>query len=434
MSTDFSSTNFLIFFVSGFVIGFIFLFFLSNFKIQKLKEQIANLREILAASKEKLSQMESLSIRNKEFEISQDELRNEILNLKTKLGVEEDKNKTLLMTEENLSNKFKSLANDILDEKSKKFINFSHEKLGQLISPFKNEMSEFSNTFKNIQKAASKERIDLYSELKAEISNMKEISLAFKHQTKVQGIYGEFVLEKILDSSGLRRGHEYKTQVSIKVDSVRKIPDVIIYLPDNKHLVIDAKVSLNAYIRYVNSHDEFEKKQALKDHADAFKSRIKELGKKTYHELPDLNSPEMVFMFVPMESAFIAAIQADERIFQTALENKIVVATPTTLATNLKIVKQLWRFEDQNKNSSELASRAAKIHTKLVNFVQDMEKVGLRINDARSCYDDAMSKLTVGQGNLINQAREFEKLGVSVKKNFSQEIIVKSELNLKADE
>ena len=142
----------------------------------------------------------------------------------------------------------------------------------------------------------------------------------------------------------------------------------------------------------------------------------------------------MVFMFVPMESAFVAAIQADEMIFQTALDNKVLVATPTTLTTNLKIVKQLWRFEDQNKNSAELASRASKIHSKLRNFVKDIERVGLKISEAEISYSDAMNKLTEGHGNLINQAREFERLGVAVKEDFSENMIVKSQLGLKRDE
>tara|TARA_E500000178_G_scaffold226508_1_gene223355 strand:- start:148 stop:726 length:579 start_codon:yes stop_codon:yes gene_type:complete len=191
---------------------------------------------------------------------------------------------------------------------------------------------------------------------------------------------------------------------------------------------------MNAYNRFVNSDNESDKKKALKDHTDSIKARIKELGDKSYFDIPELNTPEMVFMFVPMESAFVAAIQADEMIFQTALDNKVLVATPTTLTTNLKIVKQLWRFEDQNKNSAELASRASKIHSKLRNFVKDIERVGLKISEAEISYSDAMNKLTEGHGNLINQAREFERLGVAVKEDFSENMIVKSQLGLKRDE
>ncbi|MAI29962.1 MAG: DNA recombination protein RmuC [Rickettsiales bacterium] len=431
MNFDLSSISlFSIFLV---IIGVFALFFLYK-KNQNLLEKVLNLSEEIATNKEKLNQKLDLERKNKELEVFINSQRSEIIDLKTKLGIEVDTNKRLQSAEEVMSNRFKTLANEIFEQKSKSFINFSNERLEQILSPFKTDINQFSDSFKIIQKAASKERVELYSELKAEISNMKDISLAFKHQTKIQGIYGEFVLETILDRSGLRKGHEYKTQVRGVVDTEKRIPDVVVYLPQNKHLIIDSKVSTNAYRDYVNENDEEEQKKLLKKHADAFKLRIKELGEKSYFDLSGVNSPEMVFMFVPMEAAFIAAIQTDEKIFQIALENKILIVTPTTLTTNLKIVKQLWRFEDQSRNSAELASRAGRIHGKLVNFVQDMERVGSKIIEAQTSYDEAMHKLTKGQGNLITQARDFEKLGVAVKKDFSKEIIVKSELKLDHDD
>lgn len=416
------------------VLAILFQLILFYKKIQIQTEKILALSEEVSSCKEKLNYKKDVELKNSKLEelIRLEKKKHE--ELKVQLALESNKNSTFLSAKQEFSDRFKTLANEILDEKTKAFANYNQEKLSQLLSPFQNDINKFGNKFEEIQKAASKERIELQSELKAEIGNMKEMSLAFKHQTKVQGNWGEIVLENILDKSGLRVGKDYKTQVSIKVDTTRKVPDVIVYLPENKHLVIDSKVSMNAYNRFVNSDNESDKKKALKDHTDSIKARIKELGDKSYFDIPELNTPEMVFMFVPMESAFVAAIQADEMIFQTALDNKVLVATPTTLTTNLKIVKQLWRFEDQNKNSAELASRASKIHSKLRNFVKDIERVGLKISEAEISYSDAMNKLTEGHGNLINQAREFERLGVAVKEDFSENMIVKSQLGLKRDE
>ncbi|MFL2656183.1 MAG: DNA recombination protein RmuC [Burkholderiaceae bacterium] len=416
------------------VLAILFQLILFYKKIQIQTEKILALSEEVSSCKEKLNYKKDVELKNSKLEelIRLEKKKHE--ELKVQLALESNKNSIFLSAKQEFSDRFKTLANEILDEKTKAFANYNQEKLSQLLSPFQNDINKFGNKFEEIQKAASKERIELQSELKAEIGNMKEMSLAFKHQTKVQGNWGEIVLENILDKSGLRVGKDYKTQVSIKVETTRKVPDVIVYLPENKHLVIDSKVSMNAYNRFVNSDNESDKKKALKDHTDSIKARIKELGDKSYFDIPELNTPEMVFMFVPMESAFVAAIQADEMIFQTALDNKVLVATPTTLTTNLKIVKQLWRFEDQNKNSAELASRASKIHSKLRNFVKDIERVGLKISEAEISYSDAMNKLTEGHGNLINQAREFERLGVAVKEDFSENMIVKSQLGLKRDE
>ena len=416
------------------VLAILFQLILFYKKIQIQTEKILALSEEVSSCKEKLNYKKDVELKNSKLEELIRLKKKKHEELKVQLALESNKNSTFLSAKQEFSDRFKTLANEILDEKTKAFANYNQEKLSQLLSPFQNDINKFGNKFEEIQKAASKERIELQSELKAEIGNMKEMSLAFKHQTKVQGNWGEIVLENILDKSGLRVGKDYKTQVSIKVETTRKVPDVIVYLPENKHLVIDSKVSMNAYNRFVNSDNESDKKKALKDHTDSIKARIKELGDKSYFDIPELNTPEMVFMFVPMESAFVAAIQADEMIFQTALDNKVLVATPTTLTTNLKIVKQLWRFEDQNKNSAELASRASKIHSKLRNFVKDIERVGLKISEAEISYSDAMNKLTEGHGNLINQAREFERLGVAVKEDFSENMIVKSQLGLKRDE
>jgi DNA recombination protein RmuC len=233
-----------------------------------------------------------------------------------------------------------------------------------------------------------------------------------------------------LERSGLREGKDYKREVSVLTEEGRRRPDVIIYLPQNRHLVIDSKVSLNAYTKYINEDDELVRAQALKEHSIAVASRIKELSDKDYYQLPGLNSPEVVFMFIPLESAFIEAIRGDEEIFEMAIARNILVATPTTLLTSLNIVRQLWRFEEQNANSAELATRAGKVYKKLNTFLQSMQKVGNALDSAKKTYSNAMNQLYSGPGNLIKQASDFKRLGVSVQASLPPQMVEKARLEM----
>ena len=239
------------------------------------------------------------------------------------------------------------------------------------------------------------------------------------------------MLENVLDSAGLRAGVDYQREVSFNTEDGRLRPDVVVYLPQQRHLVIDAKTSLNAYTRYVNADTELEAQQALKEHVAAVQSRINELGaSKAYDRLPGINSPEVVIMFVPIESAFVEALKYQSDIYQQAIEKNILVATPTTLLTSLNIVKQLWRFEEQTKYSKELAARAERFYNKLNGFLTSMEGVGKQLDRAKESYDKAFSQLYRGKGNLIKQASEFKELGVSVQKELPAESVEKAQLEL----
>ena len=298
-------------------------------------------------------------------------------------------------------------------------------------------MKDFKEKVEDIHHKETQQRAELKTELK-QLQKLNQqiteeahgLAMALKGQKKMQGNWGEMILDNVLDRSGLVKGKDYKREVSFNSEKGRSRPDVIVYLPDSKHLIIDAKVSLNAYTRYVNAENEFEQEQALAEHVSAVSARIKELSDRNYFDLPGLNSPEMVFMFIPIESAFVEAMKADESVFQRALELNVLVATPTTLLTSLNIVRQLWRFEDQNKHTAELADKAGKVYDKLRNFVGSMESVGKALDRAKASYDTAYGQLTHGRANLIKQANEFNQLGVSVQTELPEHLIEKAELEL----
>jgi DNA recombination protein RmuC len=238
------------------------------------------------------------------------------------------------------------------------------------------------------------------------------------------------VLENVLARSGLQIDRDFRREVSFNTESGRQRPDVIVYLPQQKHLIIDAKVSLNAYTRYVNADDEGDRKLALREHVQAIADRISELADRRYFDLGELNSPDMVFMFIPIESAFVEAMRADEQLFQKALERNVLVATPTTLLTSLNIVRQLWRFEHQNAHSAELADSASQLYQKLLGFIGSMDDLGRKLDSAKASFTTAYSQLYSGRGNLIKRAKDFERLGVAVQKELPQELVDKAELEL----
>ncbi len=332
---------------------------------------------------------------------------------------------------------FELLANEILDAKGKAFKELNQQSIQNLLTPVQVEMKGFREKVETLHTEETKQRSELKNELlnlqklNREITDQAEqLTTALKGQKKVQGNWGELILENVLDNSGLRLGKDYQREVSFKTEDGRKRPDAIVYMPQNKHLVIDAKTSLAAYTRYVNAENELESSTALAEHAAAIKDRIEELSDRDYYNLPGLNSPEVVIMFIPIESAYVEALKHDESLYQRAIEKHVLVATPTTLLTSLNIVRQLWQFEDRNKHTAELAERAGKFYNKLNGFLSSMQKVGDQIDSARQTYDTAMKQLYSGKGNLIKQASEFKDLGVSVQKELPAELLDKASLEL----
>lgn len=350
----------------------------------------------------------------------------------------QDQLKLLGEAKQALSDQFKSLANDILEEKSKRFTEQNQNNIGQLLDPLRQRIVEFKTRVEEIHTHDTQQQATLKAEL-ARLSELNRLmteeahslTVAFKGQSKKQGNWGELVLANVLDRSGLRSGIDYKAEKNFQHESgQRQRPDVIVYLPQNKQLIIDAKVSLNAYTRFVNAEDDTIRKQALNEHIKAISDRITELSDRAYYDLPGVNSPEMVFMFIPVESAFVEAVKADESLFQKALEKNVLVATPTTLLTSLNIVRQLWRFEEQNAHTAELADRAGKVYKKLISFLSSMEALGNQLDSAKTSFDKAMGQLYNGRDNLIKQAAHFESLGVAIQTQLPEKLVEKAALEL----
>jgi DNA recombination protein RmuC len=335
-----------------------------------------------------------------------------------------------------LSEAFELVANRIFTQQQAQNSSQNQQQLGQLLAPFREQIDAFKRKVEDVHHQDSKDRATLVNELKhlqdLNVQITKEaskLSTALKGDKKTQGNWGELILESILERSGLRRGFEFDREVSIRNEEGKLYrPDVIIYLPDNKHIVVDSKVSLNAYNHYVNSEDKDEQKQFLDQHVQAIRHHIHDLAGKDYQHLPGLSSPDMVFMFMPIEPAFIAAFSHDEELFNDAFDQKIIIVTPTTLLASLKTVANLWESERQNENAQLLAERASKIYSKLVGFVETIEQLGERIGKSQESYDKALSQLKTGRGNLISQASQFERLGVRIKKPLPTSVTESAEI------
>ncbi|QTP55594.1 DNA recombination protein RmuC [Billgrantia sulfidoxydans] len=339
-----------------------------------------------------------------------------------------------------LRQEFENLANEILERKGRAFSELSQQRISGLLQPIQAEMKGFREKVETIHRHDTEQRAGLRAELRhlqalnREITDQAErLTQALQGQKKVQGNWGELMLENVLEGSGLRSGKDYQREVSFTTAEGRRRPDAVVYLPQGRHLVIDAKTSLAAYVRYVNAEDERERELALAAHATAVGERINELADKHYYDLPGLNSPDVVIMFVPVESAYVEALKYDETLYQRAIEHNVLVATPTTLLTSLNIVRQLWRFEDQSRHSAELANRAERFYNKLRLFLESMQEVQAKLDGARDSYDRAMGQLVNGRGNLIKQAAEFQELGVAVKKELPAELVERAGLELEAE-
>lgn len=321
---------------------------------------------------------------------------------------------------------FENIANKILDEKSTKFVSQNHKSIDQLLSPFNEKLKDFENKVQNTYEKGLQER----SQLKEQIINLSHLNQqmrkdaqnltnALKQDTKTQGNWGEFILEKILEESGLTEGNEYKKQFSTTNDEGKRIqPDIVILLPDNKHLIVDSKVSLVAYEQYISETEN--KEQHLKNHLISIRNHIKGLSEKNYQTGKDINSPDFVLLFMPIEPAFSVALQSDNGLYQYAWDRKIVIVSPTTLLATLKTIASIWKQEHQNKNIMEIARQAAALYDKFVGFVGDMEKIEKGIALSSSSYKAAMNKLTEGSGNLVRSTEKIRKLGLTTKKQLPE--------------
>lgn len=331
---------------------------------------------------------------------------------------------------EQLSNQFKVLAAEILEEKSKKFTEQNQTNISQLLEPLKLKLTEFKGKVEEVYFQEGKERSALAEQVKSLMALNRQLSddahnltLALKGSNKTQGNWGEMILEKILESSGLRKGVEYDVQGSHTLaDGSRLQPDVVIHLPGERHIVIDSKLSLIAYEEYMNA-EEVQREPALKRHLDSVRTHIKGLSEKNYQDIHGVKSLDFVIMFIPLEPAFMLASANDSALWQDAWKRNILLVSPSTLLFVLRTVAHLWRQEQQNKNAQEIAKRGAELYDKLVGFVDDLKTLGSRLGQAQKSYDDACGKFYHGKGNVIRQAEMLKELGIKPGKSLPVELV-----------
>jgi DNA recombination protein RmuC len=330
-----------------------------------------------------------------------------------------------------LSNQFKTLASDILEEKSKRFTEQNQTNLTQLLTPLSEKIKGFQQKVEEVYVQEGKDRSALSEQVRLLMEQTQQISgeagrltRALTTSAKSQGDLGEMILEKILETSGLRKGVEYVVQNSfLNEDSRQARPDVIVKLPENKHLVIDSKVSLTAYSEYVNAETDEARKLALVRHMESVRRHIRELAEKNYQALLGLQSIDFVCMFVPIEGAFMAAISNDPALWESSYARNVLLVSPSTLLFVVRTVAHLWRQERQKQNVQEIVNRGAELYDRLVGFVEELKSVGERLEQARTSYGQALSKFSTGKGNVIRQAEMLKALGVKPKKNLPVELV-----------
>jgi len=392
------------------------------------RAHIIRLTERLFASKKNLQKLadehDALSLLQRELSNKELNLSNKIATLTTTLELErsqaKDKSEFREDAEKLLSNQFKALAGEILEEKSKKFTDQNKTNLDQLLEPLKIKISEFQGKVQEVYFQEGKDRSALSEQVKQLMvlnnqlsGDAHNLTQALTGQSKMQGDFGEFILESILEAAGLRKGHEFNVQVSqMREDGTQAQPDVVINLPENRHIIIDAKMSLTAYTKHTKSDNELESNTALKKHLQSVHSHVKELSEKNYQQLYGVQSLDFVLMFIPIESAFTLANSNDNDLWLRSFKKNILLASPNTLLYVLRIIDNLWRLEKQNHNAEEIASRGAELLDKLAGFVNDLTALGKRLQQAQNSYDDAYNKLSTGKGNLIRQAEKLIDLGV----------------------
>jgi len=332
---------------------------------------------------------------------------------------------------EKFTKEFENLANKILEEKSNKFTEQNRENMKNILSPLQEKIHLFERKVEDTHK----ESIDYHAALREQILGLKvmnesmsretlNLTRALKGDTKMQGNWGELVLERVLEKSGLEKGREYYVQQShVLEEGGRVLPDVVINLPDGKKMIVDSKVSLIAYERYINADDDPLKLAYLKDHVNSIKRHVDQLGDKNYHDLYKIESPDFVLLFIPMEPAFALALNEDATLYSKAFERNIVIVTPTTLLATLRTIDSMWTNQKQQENAYEIARQAGALYDKFEGLIGDLTKVGNKMKDAQGEYQNAMGKLFDGRGNIITSIEKLKKMGAKAKKSLPESIL-----------
>jgi DNA recombination protein RmuC len=401
---------------------------LSGRQAAELSAERENLTSLRSRMEDIQTRLEAKSAETGALSVEVAQLRN---SLEGERSVSQEKLSLLLDAKQALTDQFKALANEILEEKSRRFTEQNQSNLGALLDPLKLKITEFQTKIEDNyvkegrDRTALGEQVRQLMELNQHLSeDAKNLTRALRGSSKAQGTWGEWILEKVLEASGLRKGEEYVVQSShTREDGSRALPDVILHLPEGRSLVIDSKVSLVAYEEFAVTENESERTAACKRHMESIKGHIKGLSGKNYQALYSLNSLDFVLLFVPIEPAFMLAVASDRDLFMDAWNRNVLLVSPSTLLFVVRTVAHLWRQEAQSRNAQEIAKRGAELYDKFVGFVEDMNSLGNRLKQAQSHYDDAYGKLSVGRGNLVGQAQKLRQLGVKPSKSLAPALV-----------
>jgi DNA recombination protein RmuC len=387
-------------------------------KGQLLTEQIAELKRTMSEKEKALYELTA------QYSIRETELKN--LNIRL-----QEQKQEMLAIGEKFNSEFRNLANEILEEKSKKFTEQNKINIDQILKPLGEKIKDFE---KKVEEAYDKEAQQRFS-LKEEVKRLAELNQqvskeassltrALKGESKTQGNWGEVILESILERTGLRRGMEYTVQDSFNTEGNRRFQsDVIVHYPGERSIVIDSKVSLNAYENFVAAVDEKDKEIALKAHLVSVKNHINELASKNYQDIAEIKTLDFVILFMPVEPAYLLAIQSEPQLWSFAYEKRILLISPTNLVAVLKMIESLWKQEYQNRNVQEIARQGGELFDKFVGLMEDLQDIGNKLSQTQKSYDASMNKLTSGKGNLIKKAQDLQALGVKTKKNLPENLL-----------
>jgi DNA recombination protein RmuC len=336
--------------------------------------------------------------------------------------------------QEKFTKEFENLANKILEEKTNKFTEQNKENLKNILSPLQDKIQLFEKKVEDTHK----ESIDYHAALRQQILGLREmneqmsketlnLTKALKGDSKMQGNWGELILERVLEKSGLVKGREYDVQQSFTTEEGNRVfPDVVINLPDGKKMIVDSKVTLTAYERYVNEDDDNAKAQHLKEHVIALKRHVDQLSEKNYHDLYQMESPDFVLLFIPIETAFALALNEDISLYNKAFEKNIIIVTPTTLLATLRTIDSMWTNQKQQENALEIARQAGALYDKFQGFVDDLVLVGKKMDEGKKAYEESMKKLSSGDGNLVRRVENLKKMGAKAKKSLPENILLRA--------
>jgi len=399
-------------------------------------EEIALLRTQIA---ERELRIDQITQRVEQIQQREANANNELAALRSTLAqserAAEEKLKLLAEAKQQLSHEFQTLAQRIFEEKSERFTKQNRENIEGTLNPLREQLLEFRKRVDDVYDKESKDR----TSLRAELSHLKELNQrmsiealnltrALKGDNKAQGNWGEVVLERVLEESGLRKGHEYETQVALANTEGRRFqPDVVVHLPDAKDIVIDAKVSLIHYERYCNADTEIERETALKQHIASVRAHIDGLSLKQYENLPGVRSLDFVLIFIPIEAAFLAAFEHDPALFRAAYEKNIIVVSPTTLLATLRTVQTIWRYERQNANAEVIARQAGNLHDQFARVLEALQDVGRHLEKSRGAYELTLDRFSRGKGNMVKRVADIAKLGAKTKRGLPPELLANSD-------